>query len=67
MTAGIVQPLAVEWSREPSEPKPSRLDWPALRSTDRCDGENPMTGRACINGRHKGYHRDSSGAEWLDD
>jgi hypothetical protein len=29
--------------------------------------ESPMTGRACINGHYKGYHRDASGAEWLDD
>jgi hypothetical protein len=38
-----------------------------LRPAERCDGENPMTGTACVNGRHKGHHRDAIGAEWLDD
>lgn len=65
MTAGTVQPLATEWAGEPSEP--NGTGWPTLRPTDRCDGEDPMTGSACINGHHKGYHRDASGAEWLDD
>jgi hypothetical protein len=32
-----------------------------------CDGENPQTGRSCILGHHHGYHRDETGAEWLDD
>ncbi|MFK4083345.1 hypothetical protein ACI2LF_04505 [Kribbella sp. NPDC020789] len=44
-------------------PTPTAPDWP----TDRCDGANPMTGSPCINGHHKGYHRDILGAEWLDD
>jgi hypothetical protein len=38
-----------------------------LRPADRCDGSNPMTGRVCAKGHHQGYHRDVSGAEWLDD
>ncbi|GAA1691930.1 hypothetical protein GCM10009745_41650 [Kribbella yunnanensis] len=56
-----------EWSERPDGPKPTEFSWPTLRPNDRCDGENPMTGRVCINGRHKGYHSDASGAEWLDD
>ncbi|MGW6201502.1 hypothetical protein ACWF0M_35510 [Kribbella sp. NPDC055110] len=41
--------------------------WPALQPAERCDGENPITGTACIIGRHRGYHRDNTGAQWLDD
>ncbi|WP_350280199.1 hypothetical protein [Kribbella sp. HUAS MG21] len=67
MTAGTAHPFAVEWGGEPTEPKPSGLDWPTLRPSERCDGKNPMTGHACIKGHHKGYHRDATGAEWLDD
>ncbi|NIK54650.1 hypothetical protein [Kribbella shirazensis] len=62
MASGTTSRLAVEWGGEPNE-----TGWPTLRPTERCDGENPMTGSACINGHHKGYHRDASGAEWLDD
>jgi hypothetical protein len=67
MTAGTAQSFAVEWDGEPSEPRPTGLGWPTLRPAERCDGENPMTGRGCINGHHQGYHRDETGAEWLDD
>jgi hypothetical protein len=43
--------------------------WPLLRSAQEmdCDGKNPTTGRPCIQGYHQGYHRDATGAEWLDD
>jgi hypothetical protein len=32
-----------------------------------CDGLHPKTGRSCILGVHKGYHRTADGAEWLDE
>ena len=35
--------------------------------TEPCDGVQPETGRPCVLGHHGGYHRDASGAEWLDD
>jgi hypothetical protein len=57
--------LGLEWTGHPNDG--SNTGWPELRPADRCDGENPMTGRPCINGHHKGHHRDSLGAEWLDD
>ncbi len=41
--------------------------WPILRASELCEGCNPMTGLSCVGGDHKGYHRDASGAEWLDD
>ncbi|GAA1620823.1 hypothetical protein GCM10009789_87690 [Kribbella sancticallisti] len=43
--------------------------WPDLRAAQDfdCDGENPTTGCRCVLGYHNGYHRDSTGAEWLDD
>lgn len=31
-----------------------------------CDGKNPVTGRPCLLGHHRGFHRDETGAEWLD-
>lgn len=42
--------------------------WPELRSAQDidCDGVNPRTGAACVLGYHVGFHRDDSGAEWLD-
>ncbi|TCC43498.1 hypothetical protein E0H50_03290 [Kribbella sindirgiensis] len=67
MTAGSIDPLGVEWGGDLREPQPVGLGWPTMRAAERCDGENPMTGRVCIKGHHKGYHRDASGAEWLDD
>lgn len=42
-------------------------DWPILHAADPCDGVNPATKRSCALGYHKGYHRDSAGAEWLDE
>jgi hypothetical protein len=62
MTSGTASLLGVEWGGEPND-----TGWPTLRPAERCDGENPMTGRPCINGHHNGYHRDNSGAQWLDD
>jgi hypothetical protein len=62
MASGTASHLAVEWGGEPIE-----TGWPTLRPAERCDGENPMTGKPCTLGHHKGYHRDRSGAEWLDD
>jgi hypothetical protein len=43
--------------------------WPILRPSRSgpCDGLNPLTGRGCLLGDHQGYHRDDSGAEWLDE
>jgi hypothetical protein len=58
---------SVERESRPGGDRISHTGWPELRPADRCDGENPTTGRACINGDHHGYHRDASGAEWLDD
>lgn len=42
--------------------------WPCLRSsrTEPGEGENPEVGDRCVLGYHHGYHRDSNGAEWLD-
>lgn len=42
--------------------------WPVLKASpaEPCDGVNPMTERPCVLGYHDGYHRDTSGAEWLD-
>lgn len=66
-SAGVAEDFGAEWSGIPDPPKPSGLGWPELRSAQQCDGENPMTGRLCLNGHHQGFHRDDSGAEWLDD
>jgi hypothetical protein len=43
--------------------------WPILRPSRSgpCEGRNPMTGGICLLGDHEGYHRDDSGAEWLDE
>ncbi|MEU4195125.1 hypothetical protein AB0E69_24710 [Kribbella sp. NPDC026611] len=43
--------------------------WPLLRSAQDfdCDGKHPMTKRSCVLGHHHGYHRDETGAEWLDE
>lgn len=68
MTTGdLAEVFGAEWGGQPDPPKPSGLGWPTVRPAERCDGENPMTGRSCVNGDHNGYHRDNSGAEWLDD
>jgi hypothetical protein len=64
---GATELLGVEWIGQSSHSQRSNLGWPELQAAERCDGENPMTGRPCINGTHKGYHQDNSGAEWLDD
>jgi hypothetical protein len=61
------QRMGVEWGDRPNEDRGAGQAWPRLHPAERCDGENPMTGRACINGHHQGYHRDTTGAEWLDD
>jgi hypothetical protein len=55
---------AVEWSDGVEK---DGKGWPILHASDDCDGCNPMTGRRCTLGRHQGYHRDATGAEWLDD
>ena len=57
----------VEWVASPSNDSGPDTGWPELRPAERCDGENPMTGWACVHGHHKGYHRDATGAQWLDD
>jgi hypothetical protein len=64
--AETMEHLGVEWGGHPDGDR-SNTGWPELRPAERCEGENPMTGRPCINGDHKGYHLDSLGAEWLDD
>jgi hypothetical protein len=46
--------------------EPTENIWPTLTSAERCDGENPMTGKPCVNGHHTGMHRDDTDAEWLD-
>ncbi|MDX6281977.1 MAG: hypothetical protein QOH03_3048 [Kribbellaceae bacterium] len=66
-SAGITAHAGVESGGQPDGDQPHGTGWPSLHPAERCDGENPMTGRPCINGDHKGYHRDSLGAEWLDD
>lgn len=53
----------IEWGGDPG----GGGDWPDLRPADLCDGRNPMTQLHCALGCHKGYHRDVTGAEWLDD
>jgi hypothetical protein len=67
MTTAGGSSLGVEWVDGPDDDHRVGTGWPTLRPAERCDGENPMTGKPCINGLHKGYHRDNSGAEWLDD
>jgi hypothetical protein len=52
----------VEWGGSEEE-----TPWPHLETAGRCEGINPMTGRPCTLGDHQGYHRDATGAEWLDD
>lgn len=59
--------MGAEWGGLQDEDQGDGLGWPTLRPAERCDGDNPMTGRACINGHHQGYHRDTTGAQWLDD
>lgn len=62
-----METFGADWGSDPTPPKPTGLGWPTLRPAEHCDGENPMTGRSCAKGHHKGYHRDATGAEWLDD
>ena len=52
----------------PDVEKDSR-GWPILRSAQDldCDGKNLTTGRICVLGYHQGFHRDDTGAEWLDE
>lgn len=60
----------VEWAGDSDKPhRQSELGWPELRSApaDPCEGRNPTTKRLCQLGYHQGYHRDDTGAEWLDD
>ena len=58
----------VEWVGDQDERTASDgRGWPILRASDSCDGANPMTGRPCTLGHHAGYHRDTLGAEWLDE
>jgi hypothetical protein len=59
----------VEWLADEGR-RPARDDrgWVFLHAADEaCDGSNPMTGQPCRLKYHQGYHRDASGAEWLDD
>ncbi|GAB3815090.1 hypothetical protein HDA39_006276 [Kribbella italica] len=69
----MIKPTAsdgVEWAGDSGRSgEASPQDWPVLQSSssDPCDGNNPMTGRPCRLGYHQGYHRDDTGAEWLED
>lgn len=72
--AGYEFVSGVEWvggqEDPPAEVERDARGWPILRPSDGtqpCDGANPMTGRGCVIGYHQGYHRDASGARWLDD
>ncbi|TCC59689.1 hypothetical protein E0H73_24015 [Kribbella pittospori] len=68
--AGYGAVSGVEWGggQENSPPKvETQSGWPILDADEPCDGANPMTGRRCVIGYHQGYHRDSTGAKWLDD
>lgn len=59
-----------EWGGDGEPPAEIEADpkgWPILHPSEPCEGENPMTGLACAIRFHKGYHRDASGAEWLDE
>lgn len=49
-------------------PEGDAAAWPILRAAQDidCDGVHPKTGRNCVLGHHQGYHRDDTGAEWLD-
>ncbi|MGC4936475.1 hypothetical protein [Kribbella sp. DT2] len=62
---GAAGQTGVEWGGQPTDG--DEAEWPPLHPAERCDGENPMTSRPCVNGHHHGYHRDTTGAEWLDD
>lgn len=66
-SAGTAGLFGVEWVGQPADRQNNNLGWPELRPAECCDGENPMTGQVCVNDHHKGYHRDATGAEWLDD
>jgi hypothetical protein len=61
----------VEWAgghdETRSEVERDQRGWPVLHADEPCDGTNPMTGRRCVCGYHKGHHKDASGAEWLDE
>jgi hypothetical protein len=70
MTKGSVKAQGVEWvggQDASAELERDARGWPLLHSNEPCDGSNPLTGRACVNGYHKGHHRDVAGTEWLDD
>jgi hypothetical protein len=62
MNADVAPRAGVEWGGGDDA-----TGWPDLRPAPRCDGTNPMTGRPCARGDHQGFHRDGTGAEWLDD
>lgn len=67
-TNGAAPCAGVEWvGGEDDKPRRDKRGWVILSAAEKCDSANPMTGRACENGYHKGYHRDASGAEWLDE
>lgn len=75
MTDQATTRTGVEWVVDAEEQERPAVDsegrgWPVLRPSDGtqpCEGANPETGRACVVGYHKGYHRDVVGARWLDD
>jgi hypothetical protein len=61
-----VQTFSAEWGGDRAPPKPTHLAGQSCAQQEHCDGENPMTGRPCLNDHHKGFHCDVLGAEWLD-
>ncbi|MFK4083343.1 hypothetical protein ACI2LF_04495 [Kribbella sp. NPDC020789] len=65
--AEIIPRSGVEQRSLPDRDRSNETGWPDLRPAERCDGENPMTGQPCAKGHHRGHHRDTSGAQWLDD
>lgn len=52
-----------------SETEQRTREWPELRASQDipCDGVNPRTDEKCALGYHQGFHRDSTGDQWLDD
>lgn len=71
MDTATGQRAGVEWGGDGHSPTPvvekDTRGWPILHPAEPCDGENPMTGRRCTRDYHHGYHRDTVGAEWLDE
>lgn len=67
-TTGSESTVGFEWGGRPDEDPPTlerdAHDWPILHPA--CAVLNPTNRHACILGDHQGYHRDDTGARWLD-